>query len=122
MIICLSFFADSKNKNQLQHQIQQQQHQQNVDGTVGVGNQQGGGGNGMQQDPINALQNLASHQGNRGPMPPQMMSICSSANQMNIGVVGVGGQSGSNTNVLQSLINVSADRVHCACYWSRTHI
>lgn len=83
----------------------QQQHQ-HVDGTVGVGNQLGGGGNGM-QDPINALQNLASHQGNRGPMPPQMMSICNSGGQMNIGVVGVGGPGGSNANVLQSLIHVS---------------
>lgn len=50
-------------------------------------------------DPINALQHL-TNQGTRNPMPAQMMAM---SNQMGMG------NTNSNPNVLQNLINVCSD-------------
>lgn len=52
-------------------------------------------------DPINALQNL-TNQGTRNPMPTQMMNM---GNQLGMGNV----NTNPNVNVLQNLINVSAN-------------
>lgn len=84
-------------QQQQQNHQQQQQQQQNPDGPGPTG-----GIPGSMQDPINALQNLAS-QGTRNPMQSQMMGIGGQMNPMG----GPQPGPGNNSNVLQSLIHVS---------------
>ena len=103
IVIVSHFFhqLDSKNKSaqQQQQQVQQQQQQQDGGGPSGM--------QPMQQDPINALQNLAS-QGSRPPqIQPQMMMGGQMNMNPNMGPV----QPGNNSNVLQSLIHVRCNFV-----------